>query len=395
MPWPTVTLGDVADWGSGGTPKRSERAFFGPGVPWLSIADLDDAPVSTAKESLTPLGIKYSSAKVVPPGTLLIAMYGSIGKLGIAEIELCTSQAIAFAMPVHKRVDNRYLFHFLLAERPRLMAKGRGGTQMNIGQADLKAWPIPLPPLVEQRRIADILDRADALRAKRREALAHLDDLIDSIFLDMFGEPTHNDRGWAPSRVGDFVAGFESGKNLVAEDADAPGAMYRVLKVSAVTSGRFRADESKALPYDYVPPARHLVKDGDLLFSRANTTELVGATALVVRPPTNLAMPDKLWRFRWYPEPRADPTWVRHLFKRPAFRREVGKRATGTSGSMQNVSQAKILRIDVGLPPLADQRQFTFRAAAVERAMLASLAGSESLDLLFAALQHRAFAGEL
>src|SRR5690606_30865938 len=103
------------------------------------------------------------------PGTLFIAMYGSIGKLGIAGTEMATSQAIAFAKPKDELIDRRFLFHYLLAQRPKLQALGRGGTQMNIGQADLKGWPIPLPPLHEQRRVAAIVDHADALRAKRRQ----------------------------------------------------------------------------------------------------------------------------------------------------------------------------------------------------------------------------------
>ena len=113
-----VMLGDIATWGSGGTPSRAVREYFGPGLPWLSIADLEDGPVGRAKESLTPLGIQNSSAKPVPAGTLLVAMYGSIGKLGISTCELCTSQAIAFAIPDKSRVDTRYMFHYLLAQRP-------------------------------------------------------------------------------------------------------------------------------------------------------------------------------------------------------------------------------------------------------------------------------------
>lgn len=188
MKWPTITLGEVATWGSGGTPKRSESAYFGEGVPWLSIADLNDGVVTSAKESLTPLGLRASTAKVVPAGTILVAMYGSIGKLGIAGTEVCTSQAIAFATPDPSRLDAKYLFHYLLAERPRLQRLGRGGTQMNIGQGDLKAWPIPLPPLEVQRHFVVILDQADLLLAQRRRASRLINDLTLATFLQMFGE---------------------------------------------------------------------------------------------------------------------------------------------------------------------------------------------------------------
>jgi type I restriction enzyme S subunit len=291
-----------------------------------------------------------------------------------------------------KRADVRFLWYQLDDE----LGWHRSGTaQPFIKPWDVKSRVVYLPPIEEQRRIADILDRADALRAKRREALMLLDDLTQSIFLDMFGEPSRNERGWPEAIVADFVEGFESGKSLVADDADDQNASFRVLKVSAVTSGRFRPDESKALPTGYSPPTRHLVRDGDLLFSRANTSELIGATALVMRPPERLALPDKLWRFVWPEELRADPRWVWQLFNRPLFRYELSKRATGTSGSMKNISQAKVLAMQVGLPPLGDQRRYAERVRRVEAASERVSAAIVATDDLFASLQQRAFVGEL
>lgn len=188
MSW--TTLGEIADWGSGGTPKRSNLSYFGEGTPWLSIADLNDGYVSSAKESLTPLGIANSSAKVVPKGTLLVAMYGSIGKLGIADVELCTSQAIAYAKPHVNRVLVRYLYHFLLSQRHLLIQKGRGGTQMNIGQADLKAWPIYLPDLEAQSEIVAKLDNVVNLREAYELQIANLQELYAALLSQSLGSDT-------------------------------------------------------------------------------------------------------------------------------------------------------------------------------------------------------------
>lgn len=370
------------------------------GVRLVFVRDIRTADFTTDGPCITLDKAVRLRAHGVRAGDLLVTKMGD--PPGDAAIYDANEDAIITADCIRLRLssdfDPRFVAYSFGSEvlKRQVDSITRGAAQRKVSLERLRTTVrVPAPSLVEQRRIADVLDRANALRTKRRAVLAHLEGLADSIFVEMFGEPTRNERRWPASQIGDFVYGFESGKNLVADDAKDLFATHRVLKVSAVTSGRFRSQESKALPSGYVPPAHHLVKDGDLLFSRANTTELIGATALVVTPPTNLALPDKLWRFRWYAEPRADPVWVWHLFKRPAFRREVGRRATGTSGSMQNISQAKVLSIDVGLPPLADQRQFALRAEAIERATQASLAGSESLDLLFAALQHRAFAGEL
>ncbi len=175
-----------------------------------------------------------------------------------------------------------------------------------------KLLKISYPLLPEQRRIAAILDQAETLRTQRRTALALLDSLTQSLFLDMFGDPVANDRGWPKVTVNDFVAGFESGKSLVADDEEDSASKYRVLKVSAVTSLEYKPEQSKAVPADYAPPQSHIVRAGDLLFSRANTSELIGATAYVEATPDNLLLPDKLWRFVWHAPSKAAPLYVMH-----------------------------------------------------------------------------------
>jgi type I restriction enzyme S subunit len=290
-----------------------------------------------------------------------------------------------------------YLAHFLrsaafLAFATNVVA---GAKMPRMVMSEFWSYPVPLPPLEEQHRIAAILDQAETLRTQRRTALALLDSLTQSLFLDMFGEPVANDRGWPEAAVSDFVAGFESGKSLVADDEDNSASIYRVLKVSAVTSLEYKPEESKAVPTDYRPPQSHIVRPGDLLFSRANTSELIGATAFVDATPDNLLLPDKLWRFVWKQPSNTAPLYVRHLFQQPKFRREVGQRASGTSGSMKNISQEKVLSIQVGLPPLPLQQTFATRIQSIEALKATHRRALTALDALFASLQQRAFAGDL
>src|SRR6185437_13152902 len=155
---------------------------------------------------------------------------------------------------------------------------------------------IPLPPVSEQRRIAQILAKADALRTKRRAAIAQLETLTQSIFLDMFGDPAANPKKWEVCTVESYVESFQGGRSFEGEADATSKTQSRVLRVSAVTSMQFIASESKRVPDTYVPPKEHFVRAGDLLFSRANTSELVGAVAIVERAPENLLLPDKIWR---------------------------------------------------------------------------------------------------
>ena len=110
--WEWTTLGDVFQWGSGGTPKSTNSAYYGGEIPWLIIRDLNDDPVGDSDTKITEEGLKNSSAKWVEPGSVLVAMYGSIGKLGLATARLTTNQAIAFTQPEPN--DAKYLFYYLM-----------------------------------------------------------------------------------------------------------------------------------------------------------------------------------------------------------------------------------------------------------------------------------------
>jgi type I restriction enzyme S subunit len=294
-------------------------------------------------------------------------------------------------------LDRGYLAWLLLTPDMVSYASSRatGANLPRLSPSALAEFRIPLPPLPEQRRIAEILDKADALRVKRRAALAQLDTLTQSIFLDMFGDADKNPKAWPVRRVSEYVAEFQGGKSLESESGENVVTRNRVLKVSAVTGMTFLAHECKPVPDSYTPPVEHFVRPGDLLFSRANTTDLVGAVAYVGRTPQNLLLPDKLWRFVWRQPALVEPLFVWALFQTPALRREIGRRATGTSGSMKNISQEKVFGISTVCPPIAIQKEFTRRLAAVERVRIDCHASAKDSEALFTSLQHRAFRGEL
>lgn len=318
------------------------------------------------------------------------------GKIAIASITRpfgFGSTEFHVIRPDEQVVDRRYLVHFLRQESVR-----RAGTSRMTGSAGQRRVPeqflrelrVPLPAMQEQGKIADILDKADALRAKRRAALAKLDVLREMLFLDMFGDPATNPQRWPIHRVSELVVQFQGGKSIEAND-EGTLTNNRILKVSAVTGMAYRPLESKPVSNTYVPPPEHFVQRGDLLFSRANTTDLVGAVAYVWDTPPNLLLPDKLWRFVWR-EGRADALYIWALFQTPHVRSELGRRATGTSGSMKNISQEKVLSIPVIVPPIALQREFARRLVMVEKVRASCLKSDDNLNSLFSSLQHRAFA---
>lgn len=155
--WKLTTLGEAFKWGSGGTPKRTNPRYYDGKIPWLIIGDLNDGVVADSDTKITEAGLNESSAKWVEPGSVLLAMYGSIGKLGIAGARLTTNQAIAFTKP--DPIDTKYLFYYLMFTRGDLASLGKGATQKNISQTVIKAFPFVLVPLDQQKLIVAEIEK--------------------------------------------------------------------------------------------------------------------------------------------------------------------------------------------------------------------------------------------
>ena len=393
-----MPLGDFAESVDYGVTASATEQPIGP--KFLRITDIQNGAVNWESVPWCDCDSRSASDARLKAGDIVFARTGATtGKSFL--IRECPTDAVFASYLIRVRVgdsaDPRFVSHFF--QTPiywaQITKSARGVAQPGVNATTLKALEIPLPPLAEQRRIAEVLDRAEALRAKRRAGLAQLDSLTQSLFLDLFGDDGENSKGWLVRAVADYVREFQGGKSIESESGENVITRNRVLKVSAVTGMKFLAHESKPVPDSYEPPTVHFAKPGDLLFSRANTTELVGAVAYVESTPPNVLLPDKLWRFVWREPAAIEPLFVWALFQTPTLRREIGQRATGTSGSMKNISQEKVFGIRTILPPIELQREFARRLSAVEKLKTAQRASLAELDALFATLQHRAFRGEL
>ncbi|MEM7245919.1 MAG: restriction endonuclease subunit S [Acidobacteriota bacterium] len=398
MTWQRGAIGDLAmKVTKGATPTTLGYKFVESGIPFVRVQNLVDGKVDMSREPLFIDSETHSALRrsQIQDGDLLISIAGTIGRSAIVDVasSLNCNQAVAIVR-FNGSVDRGYVVHWLATSDAlrQMNAKGVTGTITNLSLAQIKSLQLPLPPLAEQKRIAAILDAADALRAKRRESLVQLDALLQSTFLDMFGDPVTNPMGWDVGRLADVVERLDGGKNVAQSETETE---YRVLKVSAVTSGQYRPEESKYLPADFEVPESYLVRKGDLLISRANTAELIGATAYVWDTPQRIVLPDKIWKIVWKEEAEVEPLFVYQISHTAAFRRALSSRASGTSGSMKNIAKPKLLGLRIPLPPQGLQRRFAAIVESVERQKMSQRAHLAELDALFASLQQRAFRGEL
>ena len=260
--------------------------------------------------------------------------------------------------------DRNFIAYFLRRKETveYAMASVTGSRMPRTDMKSLMSLPVPLLPLDEQQRIVGILNRAARIERLRTQAAERLREFVPALFVRMFGDPVENPLGWDVALLGEVIQGFEAGKNIKAGNCEA---RFRILKVSAVTSGEFDPTMSKPAPDDYVAPSHYRVRVGDLLISRANTSALVGATAMVEREAPDVLLPDKIWRFVWREYSSVEPRFVHGLFQNQVIRELISEMASGTSASMKNISQAKLKTLPIIVPPLDLQRRFTQLIATV------------------------------
>jgi len=173
---------------------------------------------------------------------------------------MATNQGFKSLVPKPGLVNAEYLYYWLNANKSYIQSLGRGATFKEISKDVVSSIEIPLPSYDEQRRIAEVLDRADELRAKRRQALAHLDDLTQSIFLDMFGDPRTNEHGWARAALHEMVAEFRYGTSTKSAEEGSPA-----LRIPNVDAGALDLTEIKLVPVQPKEFERLRLRDDDLL----------------------------------------------------------------------------------------------------------------------------------
>ncbi len=267
-----------------------------------------------------------------------------------------------------------------------------GATRGKLTKSSLNSIEIPLPPLPIQERIAAILDAADALRQKDQALLKKYNDLTQSLFLDMFGDPVTNPMGWEKIEFNKGIDDIKGGVSLGGEERQIENDELGVLKISAVTSGYFNANKYKVVDKFQIKKELVMPRKGDLLFSRANTREMVGAVAIVDKDYDYLFLPDKLWRLS-LSQDILSTYFVKFILSHEGFRNSLRKLATGTSGSMLNISKAKLLSLHILCPDIKLQNQFAESIKAIEKQKEQVQANIRKSEDLFQSLLQRAFKG--
>ena len=354
-------------------------------------ATLDQADLIAVPSTLV-----RSPEKMLSEGDVLVSSANSWNLVGkccqVRDLQFPSTAGgfISILRPTTEDLDAEYLYRWFSSGEVQATLRSFGNQTTNISNLNHKRTlklQIPLPPLDEQKRIAGILDAADALRAKRREALAELDTLLQSTFLDMFGDPVTNPMGW------DVVA-FESIGNsrlgkMLDKGKEVGDCQFPYLANTNVQWGRFDLAALRTMDFSESDCEEFKLEDGDLLICEGGE---VGRTAIWhgahdriyfqkalhrVRLNPTVAVPEYVFQFMWF------------------MAKNGGFRDLTTSATIAHLTGVKLKRLPCPRPPLELQHRYAAIVKSVEQQKASQRAHLAELDTLFASLQSRAFRGDL
>ena len=328
---------------------------------------------------------KYNELKRfnIQGGDIIVSCRGTIGETFIVpeNAPLGIMHPSIMKIRLKDGVYDKYYFNLLLKSRlKKHEAEANGsGIKMAISATELGKESFPVPTMEEQREITDIISRISLVIGKRKQELIALDDLTKARFVELLGDmkPTVTiARYISELRGGKSLAGTEECKN-------------KVLKTGAATFGWFDPDQYKYLPVDYEPLPEHKVETGDVIISRMNTPELVGACSYVFEAPDDMYYPDRLWKV--IPKPETNPIFLWQLLWDREIRRQIKEKSGGTSGTMHNISKPKLLEIKCIDAPIALQNQFADFVKQVDKSKVAVQKALDETQLLFNSLMQQYF----
>jgi type I restriction enzyme, S subunit len=393
----SAPLDDLVTIYGGGTPSRSNPDYYDGEIPWVTPKDMKSWKISGAQIRITKKGLNESATRLVPASSVLLVVRSGILKHSLPVA--ITNRPVALNQDMKALVCNgkllpEYLARFLQASAPTILKWVRATTADNFSVDKLKSLPVPLPPLDEQRRIAAILDAADSLRAKRRAALAKLDQLAQSIFIEMFGDAGRS--GWPVVEVSELAAPISGairtgpfGSQLLHSEFVDKG--IAVLGIDNVVSNEFQWAQRRFITgRKYADLRRYTVRPGDVLITIMGTC----GRCAVVPDDIPTAINTKHLCCITLDHEKCLPEFLHSYFlQHPLARRYLDQTAKGAI--MAGLNMGIIKEMPVAVPPIGLQRDFVSRIASLRSLRDQYRAADRNQEALFASLQHRAFRGEL
>lgn len=387
----TVTLGKICHVTTGQSAPQESTAFGSSGTPFVRAGSLERLCGGDCEESLELVPSDQASKyrlKVFPKGTVVFAKSGMSAKLGRVYRLRCECHVVSHLAAVlpSDHVDSSYLHRWFEYSPPSRLIEN--DAYPSIKTSTLEKLKIPLPPLPEQRRIAAILDKTDALRAKRRETIAKLDQLLESVFLEMFGDPVANPKMWDPGTLGDVVEKMQYGPRFYNEAYSENGT--RIVRITDLdATGKLNFYAMPRMDVTDEDLEKHALRPGDLIFARTGAT--VGKVALL-KPSDPICVAGAYFiRLRF--KGSVLPEYVFNALRSKSIQTLIAVKSR--QAAQQNFSGPGLRELPMPVPPRDQQKRFVVIANEIEACRCKMQESVEPTDHIFSALQRQAFAGML
>ena len=378
--WPMMLLGEICSFVGGGTPSRTKAEYFDGNIPWATVKDFKSFRLADTQEHITEKAVADSAANIVEPGTVLLVSRVGLGKVAIADVRLAINQDIKGLTP-DDTISPDFLFWFLLSQAPRIESMGAGATVKGVTLNDLKRIPVPIPPIPDQRRIVDLLSRAEGIVRLRREAEKKAAEIIPALFLDMFGDPATNPKGWPSGSfgaVGELDRGRSRNRPRDAKELyDGP---YPFIQTGDVANSGGRIRGYTATYSEAGLAQSRLWKRGTLCITIAANIAKTGVLEF------DACFPDSVVGFLPGEQVRTDYVQAWLGFLQPTLE------ANAPQAAQKNINLEILRNLPIPLPPLPLQETFEQRCRDVISIQTQQSAATAKAQAVFDALLARCFA---
>ncbi|WP_166836468.1 restriction endonuclease subunit S [Rheinheimera pleomorphica] len=379
-------LSSLLDISIGRTPSRNKAEYWGDGYPWVSIRDLNSKTVTETKEQITDIGVKDARCKLVKKGTLLFSFKLTIGKMAFAGCDLFTNEAIAaFSIKDGKKLTAEYLYYALKSVTYGGSNQAVMGKTLNLKSlAEIK---IPLPSFDDQIRIAHLLGSVEGLITQRKQHLQQLDDLLKSVFFEMFGDPVRNERAWDKPELktfGRILTGNTPPRN---EPSNYDGDFIEWIKTDNIPKdAMYITHAAEHLSEKGSHKARMLEKGALLIACIAGSIESIGRAALTDR---TVAFNQQINAIQ--PGKDVNPLYLYGLFKLS----QAYIQSHAAKGMKKILTKGDFEKITLVKPPIEPQNQFASIVEKIETLKSRYQQSLDDLESLYVALSQQAFKGAL
>jgi type I restriction enzyme S subunit len=395
--WKTIPLGELIEPVKSWNPLRENPDDV---FNYIDLSAIDQVIKEIIGAREITCGEAPSRARqLVSTGDILVSTVrpnlNGIAKVN-AEFDGATaSTGFCVLRPRPNLLDSNYLFHWV--KSPQFVAdmvnKATGASYPAVSDRIIFESPIAVPSFSEQRRIAAILDQADTLRTKRREGLAQLDSLTQSIFMEMFGDPASNLKEWSCLPLSQLMD--ENGpQNGLYKPSTDYGSGTPILRIDAFYDGKVtKFDSLKRVRLSDVELKLYGLRADDVVINRVNSIEYLGKSALIPKLLELTVFESNMMRFS-VSRNIVEPAYVVQFLQTKFIKNQIlscSKNAVNQS----SINQQDVKGFKINVPPLHLQQEFISRINAVEALRLTYRTAIAELDALFASLQHRAFQGNL